>query len=85
MTGTDRSSFVERTVNGCMRIKGTDPLIAAMPTSIYAQYCRCYANGLADGASMSDLQAGDPAVMRPIIQAAAKPCVEAARKSMGHN
>ena len=85
LTGTNRSDFVAGTVNGCMLRKDTDPLTAAMPSAVHSEYCRCYANGLADRASMSELKAGDPAVMRPIIQAVDKPCVEAARSSMNRN
>jgi hypothetical protein len=81
LTGTDRSSFVEGAINGCMRPKNTDPLTAAVPMDLFAEYCRCYANGVADRVSINDLKANNRAVTDPIGRDVTKVCYEAMKSA----
>jgi len=89
LSGADRASFVAGAANSCMRGYGSGDT-SVIPRPLFEQYCRCYANGLADRASMDDLKANNPAVMRPIIKAEGTRCyneikVEALRKSLERN
>jgi hypothetical protein len=90
LTGADRASFVVGVANACLRKYDADKKVnPAIPRPLVEQYCRCYANGLADRASKSELKSEDPTIMDPIIQAARKPCYaemkEEARKYLGPN
>jgi hypothetical protein len=76
LTGKDRSDFVVGAVNSCVGSKDIHPLTSRLPMSFVEQYCRCYANGLADHVSIRDLEADDPAVTGPMAQAEAKRCYE---------
>jgi hypothetical protein len=76
LTGKDRSDFIDGVTNSCVRAKDRNRVAAQMPTPILTQYCRCYAGGLADGASKKQLKDDDDAVLNPIMQAAAKRCLE---------
>jgi hypothetical protein len=65
-----------------VREKDADPVTAAVPSAAFAEYYRCYADGLADRASISDLNADDPVDLDPIIDAEGRRCFEAMRKSL---
>jgi hypothetical protein len=75
LTGTDRASFVAGAANSCMHGYGSDDT-SVVPKPLFERYCRCYANGLADRVSWSDLKANNPSVMRPIIQAEGRRCYD---------
>ena len=81
LTGTDRSSFIDGAINTCMSPKNTEPLTKEIPMPLFAEYCRCYATGLADRASMSDLKEDNPDVMIPIVRDVSKACYEAMKRS----
>ncbi len=76
LTGVDRASFIAGTVNGCMRGYGTEGT-DQMPRPLFEQYCRCYADGLADRLSMKELRDENPAIVKPVIQAEGRRCYQA--------
>jgi hypothetical protein len=76
LTGTDRQDFIAGAVNSCMRkygLDGTD----LIPRALFEQYCRCYANGLADRLSAKELREEKPEIVRPVIQAEGPRCYQA--------
>jgi hypothetical protein len=86
LVGPARSSFVKGVADSCLREQNRKPL--PISASSVAQYCKCYANGLADRLSVSQLNAQEKmgerergAAMKPIVESAAKPCVAAALNS----
>ena len=81
LTGADRASFIAGAVNGCMRKYGTEGT-AKIPRPLFEQYCGCYANGVADRLSMSEIKAENPAVVDPVIQAESKRCQEAMKNQV---
>jgi hypothetical protein len=86
LTGVERSSFVEGATNNCLREQQRNPL--PLSPSAISQYCKCYANGVADRLSVNQIKAQEAmgpteqaAAMRPLIEAAARPCTTAALNS----
>jgi len=76
LTGKARSAFVETSIDTC--VKQADK---SFSPEIISQYCRCYANGMADRLSKNELklltnmkQAEALAAMQPKIDAAADVC-----------
>jgi hypothetical protein len=76
LTGRARSGFVEGSIDAC--VKQSDK---SLSPEIISQYCRCYANDIADRLSNNDVkslgnmkQAEALAAMQPKIDAAADAC-----------
>jgi len=89
LTGTARSAFIEEAIRTCLKKQKGDPINKGILESILSQYCKCYANGMADRISINELKslsAVRPAeavvAMQPKIEAAAKPCQDAAAASL---
>jgi hypothetical protein len=83
LSGPARSMLVESTMGSCERGKNARPSTAAVQASVWTEYCRCFANGVADRFSLDDLKApSDTARLTPISQAAEKACVGPALKSL---
>jgi hypothetical protein len=87
LTGTARSSLVAGAINGCLREQQRDPL--PLPANTISEYCRCYANGVADRLSIDELKAQQAmsrkeqdAAMLPVVQAAARACYAIMKKSL---
>jgi hypothetical protein len=85
LTGDTRSQFVATVAGSCLRKHEGEPL--PLPTSTVAEFCRCYANAIADRVSASELAAQDrmstsdqDIAMRPIVQAAGKACISVVRR-----
>jgi hypothetical protein len=77
LTGVAREDFVKGTINGCTRDKDRADETRIVPNSLFAGYCRCYANGLADKIKILDMQSDNKAVTDPIVKAAAMACYQA--------
>ena len=80
LTGTVRSSLIEEIVGGCLREQSRRQL--AFTAAAISQYCRCYANGVADRLSVNELKRQramslkeQDVAMEPIVQAAGRQCV----------
>jgi hypothetical protein len=74
LTGSNRAQFVAGVADKCMSGYGKDERTSQIPRPFFEKYCQCYANGLADRASMNDLKEDNEAVMQPIIDAETKRC-----------
>jgi hypothetical protein len=85
LTEPARSMLVESTMRSCERGKGAHAPTAAIQASVWTEYCRCFANGMADRLYMNDLKApSDMAKLTPISQAAEKACAGTVLKSFQH-
>jgi hypothetical protein len=80
LTGETRAQFVAGTTNGCLRDNERDPVPLSKAT--VAEYCRCYANAVADRVSPSELMAQEQmgpseqnVAMRPKVETAARSCM----------
>ena len=77
LTGSAREDFIRGAVNGCMREKIKDQETSVIPNSLFErQYCRCYANALADKIKIIDLEPENKPVTDPITKAAAANCYQ---------
>jgi hypothetical protein len=88
LSGNDRTDFVAGTVNSCMKqyeIKGS----GVIPRPFAEEYCKCYANGLADRLTMKELREANSAVVDPVVQTEGKRCYQVikddAARSLQHN
>jgi hypothetical protein len=90
-TGIDasaRARFVESTAQACLQAQNSDPASKAFSPEVIDQYCRCYANGMADRLSDDDLKAlatmersARVSKVQPIVEAASAPCLQALPKA----
>ena len=81
LTGSDRMGLIGGIVDTCMRQHepaGTE----VVPKRFFEQYCRCFANGLADRIPATDIVTGNSAVVRSVIQAEGKRCHDAMKAEM---
>jgi hypothetical protein len=83
-----RSRFVESTAQACLQAQNSDPASKAFSPEVIDQYCRCYANGMADRLSDDDLKAlatmersARVSKVQPIVEAASAPCLQALPKA----
>jgi hypothetical protein len=82
-----RSKFVDSTAQACLQAQNSDPSSKAFSPVVIDQYCRCYANGMADRLSDDDLKglaamerSARISKMQPIVEAASAPCLQALPK-----
>lgn len=75
LTGADRAAFVSSTIAGCMRRYGQDGT-NVIPRPLFERYCQCYANGLADKLTASELKLEHPSVTKPVIQSEGRRCYQ---------
>jgi hypothetical protein len=68
--------------------QNSDPASKAFSPDVIDQYCRCYANGIADRLSDDDLKAlatmersARARKMQPMVKAASAPCLKALPKA----
>lgn len=79
-----RAGFVDSTAKACLLAQISDPASKAFSQAVIDQYCRCYANGMADRLTDADLEglkamekSTRAAKMQPIVEAASAPCLKA--------
>jgi hypothetical protein len=87
LSGSDRTDFVAGTVNSC--VKQAEMKANVIPRPSAEEYCKCYANGLADRLTMKELKEANSAVVDPVIQTEGKRCYQVikdeATRSLPHN
>ena len=86
LTGTVRERFIAGVLGTCLGAQTKN--LAALPAAAVGEFCRCYANGLADRLTIEELKAQDAmsqdqqkAAMRPLVEAVGRPCLAAAQRS----
>jgi hypothetical protein len=72
LTGNERSDFVIGVSNSCVLSKDRNPVAALMPAKVLEQYCRCYAEGLADDATKKQLR--EDSVADPVVRSIGHRC-----------
>jgi len=77
LTGADRAQFIAGAVNSCIAGYGRGDT-GVIPRPFFEQYCRCYANGVADRVPASDLE--NDAVADPIARAESRRCYNAIKE-----
>jgi len=77
LSGADRADFIAGTTASCVRGRDNDPDMQAMPLPYFKRWCDCYAGGLADRASITDLKANNQRVLAPLISDVSKTCYAA--------
>ena len=85
LTGEVRANFVESAINNCLDQRDTGPDPKAVPASVFLQYCRCFADRMADHFSIDDVKTleamdpkdGPPAAVLATMETVAKSCMEA--------
>lgn len=75
LTGEDRNSFVAGVLRTCIGGYGTGST-SKIPKPLFEQYCRCYANGLADRIPVRELKNENDA----IISEEGRRCYEAIKE-----
>jgi len=88
LTGATRSEFVESIVELCLRKQTNDTASQRISAPLLAQYCSCYAEGMAarlsndDWKSLTAKNKGDAmTTLQPTIDAATAPCAIELRKN----
>jgi hypothetical protein len=79
LTGDEREKFVSSTFDGCMRPRNFDPVTGSVPEPIFAAICKCYANGLANRLTASEIKTDNHTVTDPVIKDVAKACYAAVK------
>ena len=74
LTGAERAQFIAGATDSCVRGRDKDPEMQIIPAPYFARYCSCYAAGLADRASWTDLRNDNQRVLAPIINEVSKAC-----------
>ena len=84
LSGAERSSFVKAGYESCMKSQTADPVNASLPVGKIGQYCKCFANRLADSTPPNDLKdlnsqtVQDPASIiikiKPLVKAIGEYC-----------
>jgi hypothetical protein len=75
LTGSDRAEFVRGAANSCVRKRPAE--MQVIPNSLFAEYCRCYSNGLADRLTAAQIRAENDAVTQPVIDGVVRICYQA--------
>ena len=90
MTGDVRTTFVDATIRSCLQSQLGASGNEGVPVSVIQDYCKCSADGLADKISVDEVKALEAAgsaeksrtVMQSRLEATAKICLEAVKKSL---
>jgi hypothetical protein len=77
LSGSARDAFMQSTASGCMRAKIAEEEFKVIPNSLFAGYCSCYANALADKLAVDDIHSDNKSTTDPIMKAATSTCYEA--------
>jgi hypothetical protein len=88
LTGKERTEFVEASTKTCLAASEKNPENKDVSKETMMQYCRCFANGMADALSLKEIReagsqkAQDSAALKANIQARFKDLIECCSKTL---